>query len=212
MLPRASGLAAVLLLSACSALDGFERPAARSAVAAPPAEVLQAAQISSYLTSLQQLVQGSPAEQAEVLAGARLGYEANHEGPALLRYGLVLAAPGHPGHDPAQAQRLLREALSRPELLNLAERALAVVELQRVDDELRLAAENQRLVAETQRERERQKNVAPNATTARRLQVEMEENARLRKALEEARAKLDAIANIERSISDRPSANEGRTP
>ncbi len=209
MLRRTCGVAALLLLCGCTALDGVNRP---TAAPPPPAEILQAAQLSSYLTSLQQLVQGSPAEQAEVLAGARLGYEANREGPTLLRYGLVLAAPAHPGRDPSHAQRLLREALSRPELLNLAERALAVVELQRVDDELRLAAENQRLVAEAQRERERQKTAAPNATTARRLQVEMEENAKLRKALEEARAKLDAIANIERSISDRPSANEGRTP
>ena len=63
-----------------------------------------------------------------------------------------------------------------------------------------------------QRERDRQRTAAPNANVARRLQTEMDENARLRKALDEAHAKLDAIANIERSISDRPPATEGRTP
>lgn len=202
-------LMATGLLAGCTGLQGLDAPAP---VAVPTSEMLQAAQMSAYLASLQRLVQGSPAEQAEVLAATRAGHEAVHEGPALLHYALVLAAPAHPGRDPGHAQRLLREALARPELLNTGERALAVVELQRVDDELRLVAENERLVAEAQRERERQRTTNSNAATARRLQTEMEENSRLRKALDEARAKLDAIANIERSISDRPPANEGRTP
>jgi hypothetical protein len=122
----------------------------------------------------------------------------------------MLAAPNHPAHDATQAQRLLREALSRPELLSVTERALAIVELQRVESELRAAAEVDRLTTELQRERDRQRNSVSSANVAKRLQTEMDENARLRKALDEARAKLDAIANIERSISDRPPATEGR--
>jgi hypothetical protein len=43
-----------------------------------------------------------------------------------------------------------------------------------------------------------------------RLQLETDENVRLRKELEEARAKLDAIANIERSLNERKPNNEGR--
>jgi hypothetical protein len=178
----------------------------------PSSEALQAAQLSAMATSQQQLVQGSPAEQAEVLAAAKSAYEANRQGPPLLRYALILAAPGHPGRDLEQAQRLLREALARPELLSPTERAIAVVEQQRIDGELKLKAENTRLVAEAQRDRDRQRNTTSTATIARRLQTEQEENARLRKALDDAQAKLDAIANIERSISDRPPANEGRNP
>jgi hypothetical protein len=205
---------ALLTLTLCGctgvgALRG-DKPAAS---ATPSSESVQAAQLSSYITSLQQLVQGSPAEQAEVMAAARAAYDQAHQGPAALRYALVLSAPAHPARDPAQAQKVLRETLARPELLTIAERALAVVELQRVDDELRLSAENERLVGEAQRERERQRN-APSTTAAiqKRLQSEIDENARLRKALEEARAKLDAIINIERGISDRPPVTEGRTP
>lgn len=186
---------------------------------APTAESIQAAQLASVITGLQQLVQGSPAEQAEVVAAAHAAYDQAHQGPAALRYGLVLAAPAHPARDPALAQRVLRETLARPELLNTAERALAVVELQRVDAELRITAENERLVTEAQRERERQKSAPSLAAVARRLQAEQEENARLKKALEEARAKLDAIVNIElersapnRGNSDRPSSSEGRNP
>ena len=210
MQPRLALLACLALLGGCAGMGGLGRDTS-SAVAPPSSEVLQAAQINAWVTTQQQLVQGSPVEQAEVLAAAKAAYEVSRQGPALLRYGLALAAPGHPGRDLEQAQRLLRETLARPELLSPAERAIAVVEAHRVDTELKLIAENGRLVAEAQRERERQRNANSSAVTARRLQAEMDENARLRKALEEAQGKLDAIANIERSISDRPPA-EGRTP
>lgn len=94
-----------------------------------------------------------------------------------------------------------------------------MVELQRVDAELRIATENERLVGEAQRERDRQR-AAPSLTALnRRLQAEQEENARLKKALDEARAKLDAIVNIElersaptRSNPERPPSSEGRNP
>ena len=48
------------------------------------------------------------------------------------------------------------------------------------------------------------------ASANHRLQAELDENARLRKELEEARAKLDAIANIERSLNERKPGNSGR--
>ena len=207
-----------LALAGCSGVAGLrsEKPAAAPA---PSTESIQAAQLAGYLTGLQQLVQGSPAEQAELVAAAHAAYDQAHQGPAALRYGLVLAAPSHPARDPSQAQRVLRETLARPELLNVVERALAVVELQRVDAELRVTAENERLVGEAQRERDRQRTAPASAALAKRLQTEQEENARLKKALDEARAKLDAIVNIElersapnRPNSERPSSSEGRNP
>ncbi len=201
----------ILVLSACSSVAELRRDS-KAPATAPSADAIQAAQLNSYVSAMSQLVQGSPAEQAELIARARAAYDPARPGPPALRYGLMLAAPNHPAHDATQAQRLLREALSRPELLSVTERGLAIVELQRVDSELRASAEVERLNTELQRERDRQRNAAPNAAVARRLQTEMDENARLRKALEEARAKLDAIANIERNISDRPPATEGRTP
>jgi hypothetical protein len=207
---RALALLAVLL-GGCSGVAGL-RGEKTTATTAPNSESVQAAQLTSYITSLQQLVQGSPAEQAEVLAAARSAYDQAHQGPAALRYALVLAAPAHPARDPAQAQKVLRETLARPELLTISERALAVVELQRMDDELRLSAENERLVGEAQRARDSQRNAPSTAAIQKRLQSEIDENARLRKLLDEARAKLESIINIERGISDRPPATEGRTP
>lgn len=196
-------------VSACSGLTERDRP---QPVSAPSTEMVQASQFAGFLSGLQRLVQGSPAEQAEVLAAARAGYDQAHQGPAALRYALVLAAPGHPARDPVQAQKLLREVLARPELLTPAERGYAVVELQRMDSELRLAAENLRLVEESQRARTRPDSGSSTASLTRRLQSEQEENAKLRKQLDDAKAKLDAIADIERSNADRPAANEGRTP
>jgi hypothetical protein len=209
---RLSAIPLLLLgiaLGGCANLN-TTRGSRQAPVATVSAETLQALQLSNYIQSLQTLVQGSPTEQAEILAAARQVYEQARQGPAALRYALMLAAPGHPGRDINQAQRLLRESLTRPELLTVMERALAAVELQRLETELRLQTENERLVGEVQRERQRA--VPSNTALIRRLQAESDENARLRKALEEARAKLDAIANIERSISDRPPANEGRNP
>ena len=48
------------------------------------------------------------------------------------------------------------------------------------------------------------------AAAQRRLQVEIDENAKLRKQLEDAQAKLDAVANIERNLTDRKNPPEGR--
>jgi hypothetical protein len=97
--------------------------------------------------------------------------------------------------------------MANPEMLLSVERALAFLELQQIDDHLTLEAENRRLQGDAVRaDRERL------STVNRRLQLETDENARLRKELDEARAKLDAIANIERSLNERKPSNEGRKP
>ncbi|HEV7632220.1 MAG TPA: hypothetical protein VGO41_04470 [Steroidobacteraceae bacterium] len=209
-LAAAGSLGALLLTLGCSSLANLKKP---PPAPAPSVEIQNAGQLAGYLEMLQRLVQGSPTEQAEVLAGARAGYEQQHQGPAQLRYALALAAPSHPARDPALAQKLLRETLAAPERLTSVERALALLELQRVDTELRLQTENQRLIAAVERERNRDRGgpgAATSAAATRRLQAEIDENARLKRALDEARAKLDAIANIETNITDRKPPVEGR--
>jgi hypothetical protein len=210
-MPRRSlSLLVCATLAGCSSL-----PAARGPAETAPAsnEAVLVAQLTSYMEALQTVVQGSPAEQAEVLAAARSGYEQARQGPAVLRYALLLATPGHPAQDLPQAQRLLHDALARPELLSAIERALAIVEIARVEQELQLTSENARLVGEAQLERERQRTAAsPNAALAKRLQDEISLSARLRKELDEANAKLQAIANIERNMPERPPAQETRKP
>ena len=67
-----------------------------------------------------------------------------------------------------------------------------------------LEAENRRLQADAAKA-----DHALVANANHRLQTEMDENARLRKELDAARAKLDAIANIERSLNERKPGTTG---
>jgi len=175
---------------------------------APPV-VNRAATTSTVLADdlqlLQTLVQGTPSDQAEIVATAQRDYETAPTPSRQLRFALILATPGHPGTDLPRAQRLLRELMANPEMLMASERSLAFLELQQIDDHLTLEGENRRLQSDAVRaDRERLANVN------HRLQLETDENVRLHKELEEARAKLDAIANIERSLNERKPSNEGR--
>ena len=88
------------------------------------------------------------------------------------------------------------------------ENAVAYLELSKLDRQLALTTENQRLQALGDRN-DRDRIAALN----RRLAAEADENARLKKALDEARAKLDAIADIERQSTQRkPTTTQGRSP
>jgi hypothetical protein len=164
-----------------------------------------AALLAEDLQLLQRLVQASAAEQAEIVAAARNEYEIAPTPSRKLKLALLLATPGHGATDRVRAQALLRELMANPETLAPAERALAFLELSQIDDHLTLTAENRRLQAEAVRE-----DQARIASANRRLQTELDENARLRKELDEARAKLDAIANIERSLNERKPGTKPR--
>jgi hypothetical protein len=175
----------------------------------PPPPVNRQAAASTVLADdlqlLQTLVQGTASDQAEIVSTAQRDYETAPTPSRQLRFALILATHGHPGTDLPRAQRLLRELMANPEMLMAGERSLAFLELQQIDDHLTLEGENRRLQSDAVRaDRERLANVN------HRLQLETDENARLRKELEEARAKLDAIANIERSLNERKPSNTGR--
>jgi hypothetical protein len=204
---RAAGVTFLtsLLVSACTG-NLFQRTHPTNDT---PPVVNRAATLSTaladHLQLLQTLVQGTPSEQAEIFAAAQRDYETAPTPSRQLRFGLILATPGHPGTDLPRAQRLLRELMANPEMLMTGERALGFLELQQIDDHLTLEGENRRLQSDAERaDKERLANVN------HRLQVETDENSRLRKELEEARAKLDAIANIERSLNERKQSNVGR--
>jgi hypothetical protein len=165
-----------------------------------------AVMMGNTFQTMQRLSQAPTAEQAELLAAARAGYERSPQGGAQLRYALLLATPGHPGRDAPRAQALLRQLVAQPETLVPIERAVALVELTQLDRELGLKADNDRMQADAQRgDHER-----AIAAAQRRLQAELDENAKLRRQLEDAQAKLDAVANIERNLTDRKNPPGGR--
>lgn len=197
---RHSVLAVVLAFAVLAGCETSALKRERDQVAPPVPDraTASATVLTGYLELLQKLMQSAPAGQAEIFATAQHEFELAPTPSHQLRYALVLAAPGHAATNLPESQRLLRELMATPETLLSAERALAFLELHNVDSQLTLAAENRRLQSAVSRE-DREKLAALN----KRLQTETDENARLRKELEEARAKLDAIANIERSLNDR---------
>jgi len=201
-----ASLLGATVLSGCADFGARDQEA-RQATPVVDRNAASAAALTENLQVLQRLVQGAPAEQAEITAAAQRDFDTAPTPSHQLRLALILANPGHPATDLPRAQRLLRELMANPEMLLSGERALAFLELQQIDDHLTLEAENRRLQGDAQRaDRERV------GSANRRLQLETDENARLRKELEEARAKLDAIANIERSLNERKPSNEGRQP
>jgi hypothetical protein len=156
--------------------------------------------VAPLLEMMSNLPQGDPGRQAEVFQQAKDAAELQPTTSNRLRYALALATPGYASADPVAAQRQLAELLARPETLLPVERLLASVTLKEVEQRLILQAENARMRNTTAPDDSRDKLAAAN----RRLASEMDENAKLRKALDEARAKLEAVTHIEqRSVTDR---------
>ena len=200
-----AGVVAALAVLAASGCTLMSQQPLRAPAPVVSSAGASAAVLGDYLQLLQRLLQAPPAEQAEIVASAQREYDAAPTPSRELKLALILGTPGHPAAHLPKAQALLRELLANPEMLLPAERALAFLELSQIDDHLTLEGENRRLQADLVRaDRER------TANANHRLQTELDENARLRKDLEEARAKLDAIANIERSLTERKPGSSGR--
>ena len=167
---------------------------------APERPPLDMSPVAPLLEMMSNLPQGDPARQAEVFQQAKDAAELQPTTSNRLRYALALATPGYSGANPVAAQRQLAELLARPETLLPVERLLAQVTLKEVEQRLILQAENVRMRDTTVPNDSHEKLQAIN----RRLAAESDENAKLRKALDEARAKLEAVTHIEqRSVTDR---------
>jgi hypothetical protein len=160
--------------------------------------------IVATLELISELPQKDPAGQAELFQAAKNAAELTPTTSNKLKYALALATPGHSGSDPVAAQRHLAELLAKPENLLPIERFLAQSELQQVERQLVLDVENKHLRDEAPREAQDKL-----AGVTRRLTAESDENAKLRKELDDARAKLEAVTHIERSINDRSSTATG---
>jgi hypothetical protein len=148
--------------------------------------------VADYLQTLDRLGRGGAAEQAEIVESTRTAYLSDPSTQKRLRYAFVLSVPGHAASDPAGARALLGEALATPETLLPSERALADLMVRDLDARLSLSHENQTLRDGSNTEEENRI-----ADLNRRLQSETAEKERLRKELERAEAKLEAIATLE---------------
>lgn len=167
-----------------------------------PAPVVAPAQISAgglraYLDTMEGLSSADPARQADVFYEVEREFTRAPTTASTLRYAVALVTPGHPASSPQEGKRHLETLLATPERMTQEERTFAAVLLHETNARLKLEAENRRLLA-TLDDRGRSQ-----ANSDKRVQAQIDENARLRRALAEAQQKLDAIKEIERSIIER---------
>ncbi|MEX0733346.1 MAG: hypothetical protein WD051_01805 [Steroidobacteraceae bacterium] len=188
---------AAMLLAGCKSVDDWSGLKKRKDTT--PVSLTDDGQIvASYLATLDRLGRGGTAQQAEILEATRTDYLTDPSTQKRLNYAFVLAVPGHPASDPAGARALIGEALATPETMLPSERALAELMVRDLDARLALARENEALRNggnTTDRDRIADLN--------RRLQLESAEKERLRRELERAEAKLEAIATLEGSAEPR---------
>ncbi len=160
-------------------------------------EILGAPEIEVYIAELSRIASGDPAAQAEIFADAAAAAQLTPSPSTNLRLGLVLAIPGHPESNPEQAQSILREVLSQTILLTPAEISLAVIHLNNAERQIVANAEARRLRASTSRAAQTHEQAI-----SQRLATVESENRQLRRDLDEAEQKLEAITSIERSIRE----------
>lgn len=159
--------------------------------------ILGAPEADHYLAELYDLAAGDPATQAEIFADARAGAQLTPNPSTELRYALVLATPGHSEENAQEAQALLRELLTQTELMTASEISLATIHLRSVEERIVLESETRRLRASSSRQQETQE-----AAVNQRIATVEAENRRLRRELDDAESKLEAITSIERSIRE----------
>lgn len=157
--------------------------------------ILGAPEADQYLQELYQLATGDAFTQVEIAADAKSAATLTPGPSTKLRYGLVLATPGHADSDPATAESLLRDVLSQTEMLTPGEVALATVMLSDVEDRLVLNNEVRRL-----REANAEAQSTEQRAIAERIARVEAENRRLQQELADAEQKLEAITSIERSM------------
>jgi len=150
------------------------------------------------------LISAPPERQMEMVGSAEHAFQSTPTPSMKLRLALLLGTPDQAGADLPRAQQMLQELSSDPQTSLLpAERTLVALQLKQIGDYLTLEAENRTLQADATRADEL-------AALKHRLDGAAGENAKLKKQLDEAKAKLAAIANIEKSLNERKPGNEGR--
>jgi len=165
--------------------------------------ILGAPVADQYIQEMYRLTSGDPATQAEIYADAESAAQLTPGPSTRLRFALVLATPGHSASNPQEAQSLFRELLAATELMTPSENALATIHLKSVEQQIVLGAETRRLRSENTRAATTEEEAI-----AQRIATVESENRQLRRDLEEAEQKLEAITTIERSIREQADNGE----
>lgn len=187
----------MLVLCGCTATNTLFGANRQASTAAPiSVSTPEADDLSVYLNLMRSLVNGDALARSATFNDARDAAEYAPTRINRLNYALALSVPGHAGFDPAAAATRLRALLAAGPTLSAPERTLTEIQLHLV--------EQFQLVAENQRQLERQiaeAGTAKDAAVAAGIRPLQAENDRLREELEAAENMLEAITNIEESLS-----------
>ncbi len=199
----ALAVAATLLVSGCANSLFAQKPPA------PPKPVIDHKSASSEALAddfavLDKLIEAPPQQQMQIVGSAEEDFRTTPTQSKKLRLALILGTPDQAGSDLPRAEEMLQELSDDPQSSLLSgERTLLSLQLKQIGDYLTLVAENRTLQADAARADQ----LAP---LKHRLDGAAGENAKLKKELQEAQAKLAAIANIEKSLNERKPGNEGK--
>lgn len=183
-----------MLLGACTQMESRSSTPTPS----PPAMVAPApATVAPYLETLANMAPGDPARQQAELAATLATARQTPTAANRLRYALALGAAGHKDSNPVEAKRLLADLLAGPNDLDTEELELANAYLREFDARVALYAELAR-----QREESQQKLKLNDSSATKRADALAAENARMKKQLAEANRKLEAVAEMERSLQE----------
>lgn len=188
------------LLASCTSLAGGQDGAPLSDTDVPEGSVL----VARHLESIVRLGSVPAAEQGFITEEARIDFVAVPTPSNRLRYAMVLATPGHAGFDPYRAQDLLQALISEPGALSDAERSLAKVSSGQLENLLSVRDQLRERDAAVELAQERQ------AAADQRNQSLTAEVVRLSQELDLAIRKLEAVAELEKALSVRRVAPEGK--
>jgi hypothetical protein len=195
VLRTAAALAALLLASGCA--DFMSPPPPPPAKPVIDRQAASSHALAEDFAALEQLVTAPAQQQMQMVGSAEEAFQATPTPSRKLRLALILATPEQAGTDLPRAQQMLQELAADPNSSLLpGERSLVALQLKQIGDYLTLEQENRTLQADAARAEQI-------ATLRRRLDGAAEENESLKRQLGEARAKLAAIANIEKSLNER---------
>jgi len=192
---NAASIAIMSALAACGGIVPTKAPRAT------PAAIPDNSGISAYLDMLNRLANGSAAQQADVFYEVERDYTGSPTTANSLRYGSALVTAGHPAANLVEGKKILERLLANPERLTPAEKNLASFLVKDADVRLQLQAEVRRLAATVDERSRGQANLGTRLQS--QVQSQADEIVRLRKQLDEAQQKLDAIKSIEKSIIER---------
>jgi hypothetical protein len=188
-------LAAALLAGGCATFLNPPPPPRAQPVIDRKAASSEA--LAEDFTVLAKLLAAPAEQQMQMVGSAEEDFQTTPTPSKELRLALILGTPDQAGTDLPRAQQMLQALAADPNTSLLpGERSLITLQLKQIGDYLTLEQENRTLQADAARTEQI-------ATLKRRLDGAAEENESLKRQLGEARAKLAAIANIEKSLNER---------